>query len=313
MVNRLGYLRVSLLNSCNLNCFYCRPLTNIEEKKYLTQINKFASSIKLLYSTGVRKVRFTGGEPTLYKNLPELISYTKKLDNSIHTSLTSNAVLLQKKARILAESGLDSINISVDTLDRKKFYHLTGENKLTDVLKGIIACLKFIPKVKLNTVMIKGFNDNEVNRLIKFADNLKVDIRFIEYMPTKYTASEYKEFIAGDDIKNNLPFALEPAKSDPSTAARYYRSPDLNIKVGFINPVSHSFCSQCNRIRLTSDGQLYSCLFSTDSFNLFDALKYGYDNASQLIHKLIHEKSFSGCSPFQSSLNNLPSFVNMGG
>ncbi len=313
MINRIKYLRVSLLNSCNLNCFYCRPPQQENDTYVHENFDNFKNSIKLLHTLGIEKIRFTGGEPTLYKQLPELIQFVKKTNPKIHTALTSNAILLKKKAKLLADSGLDSVNISIDTLDETRFCSVTGRNKYNDMIDGIKEAIKHIPKVKLNTVLIRGTNDDEADDLIQFANKLKVDIRFIEFMPTKLNSQNSDQYISGDEIKKSLPYTFTPASSDPSTAARYVSSPDLDIKVGFINPVSHSFCAMCNRIRLTSDGRLYGCLFSGASFNLFESLQQGYDNATREVNQLVANKTYTGCSRKSGDSAFFPSFVNMGG
>lgn len=313
MINRLKYLRVSLLNSCNLNCFYCRPPQEENEQKHSTNFNKFTSSFKLLHSLGIGKIRFTGGEPTLYKKLPDLIHFVKNLDPSIYTGITTNGVLMRQKAKTLADAGLDSVNLSIDTLKKDKFFKMTSRGRWLDVYQGIIESIKYIPKVKLNTVMIRNINDNEAEDLILFANELKIHIRFIEYMPTKHNSKNSDEYISGDDIINRLPYSLTRLRSEKSDASRYYTSPDLDIKIGFINPVSHPFCSGCNRVRLTSDGQLFGCLFSSKSFNLFDALNEGHEEASAKVHGLIKNKIYSGCSLNNNDLSQLPSFINIGG
>ncbi len=313
MINRIKYLRISLLNSCNLNCFYCRPPQQENDTYVSKNYTNYQNSIKLLHTLGVEKIRFTGGEPTLYKQLPELMQFVKKTDPNIHTAMTSNAILLKKKAEQFADAGLDSVNISIDTLKAKKFCSVTGRDKWQDMIDGIEESIKYIPKVKLNTVLIRGTNDDEANDLIQFANRLKIDIRFIEFMPTKLNSENSEQYISGDEIKKRLPYNFVSTKNDPSTAARYLSSPDLDIKVGFINPVSHSFCAMCNRIRLTSDGRLYGCLFSGASFNLFDSLEQGYETASKEVHRLIAEKTYKGCSRKTGDSAFFPSFVNMGG
>ncbi len=313
MINRLHYLRISLLNSCNLNCFYCRPPQEENEHSHSANFDYFTSSIKLLHSLGVEKIRFTGGEPTLYKKLPDLIRFVKELDSTIYTGITTNAILMNQKVELLAKAGLDSVNLSIDTLQKEKFCRVTGRDRWQDVIDGIKKSIQYIPKVKLNTVIIRNVNDTEVNTLIEFANNLKIDIRFIEFMPTKHKSQNSDEYISGDEIMSRLPYSFTPVKSDESAAARNYTSPDLQINVGFINPVSHSFCSMCNRIRLTSDGHLFGCLFSGTSFNLFEALQNGYENTSSHIRELIRNKTYSGCSINSNSNAHLPSFINIGG
>jgi cyclic pyranopterin phosphate synthase len=311
--NRIQYLRISLLNSCNLNCNYCHPQQAKSKSLISANYEKYYESIKLMHTLGVQKIRFTGGEPTLYKRLSELIQSVKGLDNSILTAITSNGVLLKRKAKVLAGAGLDSVNISIDTLSVRKFQSLTGKNLLPDVIDGIIESIRYIPKVKLNTVMIRNINAAEIDNLIKFSNDLKIDIRFIEYMPTKYNSQNSDAYISGDEIMDRLPYSFTPVKSDKTSAAKYYTSPDLDIKVGFIMPVSHPFCDKCNRIRLTSDGRLFGCLFSGESFNLFEALQNGHENASSKLKELIRNKAFHGCFFNRDNNDRTTSFINIGG
>jgi cyclic pyranopterin phosphate synthase len=271
------------------------------------------AGIGLLHRLGVEKIRFTGGEPTLYKRLPDLVAHARSLDGSLHLGLTTNGLLLPKLAGRLAAAGLDSVNISLDTQDRERFKSITGVDALDRVVAGIEAAVANIGKVKLNCVLIRGVNDYEAEALVRFADRLSVDIRFIEFMPTRSTPSSDNRYIAGDTIRRRLSFDLTPTVSEAAAAARYYRAPDLKIRVGFINPVSHPFCAECDRLRLASDGQLYGCLFSGHAVNLFELLKRGDNAATTAVNRLIEAKQYLGCAGAAHSSDNLPSFISMGG
>jgi GTP 3',8-cyclase len=313
VINRIQYLRISLLNSCNLNCTYCRPAQVENDKLISGNFINYKNSIKFMLKLGVKKIRFTGGEPTLYKKLPELIQFVKELNPSIYTAITTNGILMKQRAKILADAGLDSVNISIDTLQKRKFQSITCKDKFEDVIDGIKYSIKELPKVKLNIVTIRNFNHQEVHQLIQFANSLNVDIRFIEYMPTRYNSHNNDEYMSGNNLMKLLPYNFKHVQSDKSSAAKYYTSDDLSINVGFINPVSHSFCENCNRIRLTSDGRLFGCLFSGASFNLFDTLKKGYNHTKSETETLIRNKKYSGCSLTTNNQSKFPSFVNMGG
>jgi cyclic pyranopterin phosphate synthase len=216
-------------------------------------------------------------------------------------------------ARLLADAGLDSINVSIDTLDPDKFEYLTGSYRLPQVLSGISAAAEYIGTVKLNCVLIRGFNDNEVKRLIGFANRHRLDIRFIEFMPNRYSAPDDPRFVSSEEIRGRLPWNFESLPGKPGNAARYYSSPDLNIKVGFIDSVSHPFCNGCDRIRLAADGSLYRCLYGTDNINLFDLLETDADKAMSEYEKLIAAKrSFRFRAPNDTSIS-LPSFSAIGG
>ena len=220
---------------------------------------------------------------------------------------------MERQAQALAAAGLDSVNVSLDTIDKDKFRIITGVNKLENVLAGIRQAIRYIPVVKLNCILIKGVNDDEIEAMITMANSLKISLRFIEYMPTKNNADSMRKYISGDDVKASLSYNLSPIKSEPGTAAKYYRSPELDILVGFINPVSHSFCADCTRIRLASDGALYGCLFSGQSINLFELIKNGDNAAVEEINKLVASKQYLGCTGGILTKDNLPSFLNMGG
>ncbi len=313
-LNRIEYLRISLLTACNLNCRYCRPVdSRVPTTHSEADPVKLASAIAFLCGLGVRKIRFTGGEPTLYTLLPETISLTKRRAAGIHTCLTTNGLLLARQAATLADSGLDSVNISLDTIRSGRFRAITGTDGLSNVLDGITAAQRYIASVKLNCVVMRGVNDDEVEELITFADSRGVDIRFIEYMPTSLRAHESRGYLSSESLISRLPYELSPIEQTDSSAARYYRSTDLRIRVGFISPVSRPFCKSCNRVRLTSDGKLYSCLFSEESLNLFDLLQSGQDLAVEQIHSLISTKRFAGCSDVGAAGYCRPAFVVMGG
>lgn len=307
-----GYLRISLLSACNLRCSYCKPDSK-RLPSITAPIDRMRSAIQFLYRFGIRKIRFTGGEPTLYKGLSELVSFVKSMDGDIHTAVTSNGVFLRSKAGELAVAGLDSINVSLDTLDSVKFHMLTGSDVLDDVISGIDAAARHIGNVKLNCVLIRDFNDKEADRLISFAANRGLDIRFIEFMPNRYSAPGDPRFVSGEEIRNQLPWDFRRLPGNPNSAARYYSASPLKIKIGFISPVSHPFCASCNRIRLTADGLLYNCLYDSTRLNLFDLLENDPERAQAEFEKLLRAKRFSGCNSNIHFAETLPSFSAIGG
>lgn len=307
-----GYLRVSLLSACNLQCSYCLPAGKRRPTIFAPD-DRVRSAIRLLHHFGIRKIRFTGGEPTLSKSLCELVSFVKALDGDIHTAITSNGVLLASKAQALSAAGLDSANISLDTLDPAKFRALTGRDYLDRVISGIYAAAKHIGSVKLNCVLMQGINDDETEKLILFADSRGLDLRFIEFMPNRYSALGDPRFVSSDEILDRLPWDLRPLPGRPNGAARYYTAPSLAIKVGFISPVSHPFCDGCDRVRLTAGGLLYTCLYDSSSINLFDLLTADYGRARTAFDELMRLKQFGGCRSTTGSATTLPSFFAMGG
>lgn len=312
-INRLPrYLRVSLLSACNFNCSYCRP-EGLAEPALVASADKLCAAIEFLYRAGIRKVRFTGGEPTLHKDLATVVARVKAMDSSVHTAITTNGVLLESLAPGLASAGLDSANISLDTLDRVRFQSITCRDQLDRVVGGIDAAAHYINRVKLNCVLVRGTNDAEVPDLIRFADERRLDIRFIEYMPNRFSAPGDPRFISGDEIRGRLPWDLSPLPVKPASAARYYTAPDLKIRVGFISPISHPFCNGCDRIRLAADGMLYACLFDSGAINLYDVMAIGSRRAKAELAKLVELKRFGGCRGAVDRPGDLPSFSTLGG
>lgn len=314
MNKNMYYLRISLLKVCNFNCFYCRPPSYSDcDPREFTKPETFISSISLLHRMGINKIRFTGGEPTLYKELPDLIAHTKTLDRNIRIAITTNGRLLTRLAPILGKSGLNSVNISLDTISPQKFKNITGVDCFDKVVNGIKNAKDNIEDVKLNCVVIKGTNDEELGEMVDFANDLGVDIRFIEYMPTRHNAEGDRGFVSGKKSIDSIGHKFYPVKTEKSSPARYFGSDTLKIKVGFINSVSQPFCIHCNRIRLAADGNLYTCLFSARTMNVFDLLDEGQNKAVDQIDRFIQGKEFVGCSQPVADAKFLPSFIEIGG
>jgi cyclic pyranopterin phosphate synthase len=278
-----------------------------------SRFDLLASAILSLCRLGVEKVRFTGGEPTLYRRLPELVASVKRHNERVHTALTTNGILMSTLAARLADAGLDSVNISLDTLKPERFKLITSVDRLQDVIGGIEAAIRHTPRVKLNCVMMKGINDDEPAALVRFADTLGIDIRFIELMPSCLTGSNRSLYISAEEVRHRLSIKLIPLARERGKAARYYRSPELRIRVGFIAPVSEPFCTGCDRLRLTSDGHLYGCLFSAEGIDLYQLLDSGEENMAEAIVNLLKFKRHTGGAAQLSSATTWPSFSMVGG
>jgi cyclic pyranopterin phosphate synthase len=310
----VSYLRVSLLNGCNFRCFYCYPRKELPPKPVtVAPLENLKKSIAVLHSLGIRKVRFTGGEPTLYRKLPQLVRFTKELDRSIHVAMTTNGFLMANLAPELADAGLDSVNISLDTLSPSKFPMITRINALERVLDGVHAAVRYIPEVKLNCVVMRGVNDHKIAELVSFADRLRVTVRFIEYMPNRHADTQKQHYISTMEMMSRLPFPLKPLPWSFGASARYYTAKELGIKIGFISPVSRPFCGGCRRIRLASDGTVRSCLFTTGGVNLFSLLDRGRDAAAEAVFRLMLAKQRRRRTGSVRVGKHLPSFVYIGG
>jgi len=267
---QITYLRLSVTELCNLRCRYCMPEDGVCKKRHeemLTQ-EEMIMAIRAAAALGIRKLRITGGEPLVKSNIVELCRAAAAVDGIEEVCLTTNGTLLPKLAAPLREAGVRRLNISLDTLDAEKFRYITRIGNLEDALAGIEASLEAgFDKIKINSVLIGGFNDDEIPTLAALTQRYPVDVRFIELMPM-YDSGDFgpDAFIPYTVVTDRLP-DLSPLPADGGVA-KLYRLPDARGNVGLISPVSAHFCADCNRIRLTADGKLKPCLHSSDEISL---------------------------------------------
>lgn len=285
----INYLRISLTDRCNLRCQYCMPETGIKDKldynKILT-LEEIYDLTKSFVELGINKIRFTGGEPLVRSGILDLISKVSKLPGIKDLAMTTNGMLLKDYAYDLKKAGLNRINISLDTLDEKKYKEITRGGNLSNVLKGIEEAKKVgLTPIKINSVLIGGFNDDEILDLVELTKDNELDIRFIELMPIGEAANFAKEkFIPNSKVLDTVKELTPVINEDISSPAIYYKLSNSKGRVGIINPISCKFCKYCNRIRLTSTGKLKLCLHSNREIDLKSALRDGQD-----IKKLIQE------------------------
>ena len=267
---QITYLRLSVTELCNLRCRYCMPEDGVCKKRHeemLTQ-EEMIMAIRAAAALGIRKLRITGGEPLVKSNIVELCRAAAAVDGIEEVCLTTNGTLLPKLAAPLREAGVRRLNISLDTLDAEKFRYITRIGNLEDALAGIEASLEAgFDKIKINSVLIGGFNDDEIPSLAALTQRYPVDVRFIELMPM-YDSGDFgpDAFIPYTVVTDRLP-DLSPLPADGGVA-KLYRLPGARGNVGLISPVSAHFCADCNRIRLTADGKLKPCLHSSDEISL---------------------------------------------
>ncbi len=274
MIDRYGreirYLRLSVTELCNLRCRYCMPEDGVCKKRHeemLTQ-EEMLSAIRAAASLGIQKLRLTGGEPLVKPNIVRLCEGAARTPGIREICLTTNGLLLPRLAKDLRAAGVNRLNISLDTLDPEKYHYITRRGSLEDALKGIEAALAAgFEKIKLNTVLIGGFNDGEIRPLAELTKQYPVDLRFIELMPM-YDSGDFgpEAFIPYTVVTDTLP-ELEPLPTDGSVA-KLYRLPGARGRVGLISPVSAHFCASCNRIRITADGKIKPCLHSPDELSI---------------------------------------------
>lgn len=266
----IKYLRISLTELCNLRCRYCMPMEGVFKKKHedmLTQ-EEIITAVRAATKLGINKIRLTGGEPLLKKNIVEIVSKIRDIDGVEEICLTTNGTLLSKYAKDLKSAGLTRVNISLDTLNKEKFKYITRIGELKDTLSGIDAALaEDFKKIKLNTVLIGGFNDDEIVDIANLTLKQPTDVRFIELMPM-YDSGDFKEnaFISYkvviEKLKEVYKDGFIESERQKGSVARLYKIKNAKANIGLINPVTDLFCSECNRIRLTADGMIKPCLHS---------------------------------------------------
>ncbi len=293
---KINYLRISLTDRCNFRCVYCMPGKGIKDKLYhedMLSLEDIYVLIKDFVELGIDKVRFTGGEPLVRKDIVDLINKVSKLEGIKDLAMTTNGQLLKQMARPLKEAGLNRVNISLDTLDPVKFLEITRCGDLNAVLEGIDEAINVgLTPVKINTVLIGGVNDNEIRDLIDFTKR-GIDVRFIELMPIGEAANFAKEkFVSTDLVLETVSELVPVEKEDISSPATYYVLPGAKGKVGLINPISCKFCVNCNRIRITSTGKLKLCLHSNREIDLKSALENN-ENIKEIIKNAIWTKEES--------------------
>ncbi|MDP6443525.1 MAG: GTP 3',8-cyclase MoaA [Pirellulaceae bacterium] len=276
-------LRISVTDRCNIRCFYCMPEENVlfSPRNEILTFEEIARFVRVAADMGVNKLRITGGEPLVRAQLPELIKQLKSVNGIDDVALTTNAILLADHAQSLRDAGLDRLNISIDTLSPEVFHRITRRDGLQRVLDGIEAarCAGFT-RTRLNAVAIRGVTESEIEPLGRFARRSNLELRFIEFMPLDADGQWQSEHVLpGEEIRRRLEHcfgALRPApRPDPSQPAVDYAYADGGGAVGFINPVSEPFCSACNRLRITAEGQVRNCLFSTAEWDARSLLRGG--------------------------------------
>ncbi len=289
----INYLRISVTDLCNLRCRYCMPEKGVlkSSHKDILTVEEIYEIAKIFVSLGVNKIRLTGGEPLVRNGILNIVKKIRSLNEIKDLAITTNGVLLKKYARNLKAVGLDRVNISLDTLDEEKYFYITRGGRLKDVFEGIEEVKKVgLSPIKINTVLIDGFNDNEIVDFVNLTKNEDIDIRFIELMPI----GQGVDWVAHNFVSNKLVLdkvgELEKIENIyKSSPAVYYKIPGAKGKVGLINPMSCKFCDECNRIRLTAQGKLKLCLHSNREIDLKERLRKGED-IKELIIKSIVEK-----------------------
>ncbi len=281
----ITYLRMSVTELCNLRCRYCMPEDGVckrEHEQMLTE-EEMITAAAAAASLGIKKLRITGGEPLVKKNIVSICEKTAAIDGIRDVAITTNGVDLPRLAKPLRSAGVKRLNISLDTLSAGKYRYITRRGELDEALRGIYAALEAgFEKIKLNAVLIGGFNDDEIPALARLTEKYPLDVRFIELMPM-YDSGDFgpDAYIPCTTVTEKLP-ELIPAESDGGVA-KLYRLPEGKGNVGLISPVSAHFCASCSRIRLTADGKIKPCLHSDAEYSVkgldYEGMRTQFENA----------------------------------
>ena len=284
-LRKVNYLRVSVTDRCDLRCVYCmKEKMQFLPRKDILTLEEIERLCDNFIDLGVEKIRLTGGEPLVRSDIIKLI---EKLNNKKSTTnlkeitLTTNGTLLKKYAKQLKDNGVERINVSLDTINPEKYNQITRFGNIEKVIDGINEAIDQDIKIKINTVVIKDFNENEIEDLINWTNSKKIDLTFIEVMPMEETdVSREYQFTSLTEIFNNLDKKYKFIQSNHSTGgpARYYVSNNLSTKIGFISPLTNNFCSSCNRVRISSTGKLFMCLGQNDFVDFMDIMRKDYSD-----------------------------------
>jgi cyclic pyranopterin phosphate synthase len=294
---RIGDLRVSVTDRCNFRCQYCMPAEGLPwlERDDVLHFEEIQRLVALLAAMGVSDVRLTGGEPLVRRDFPTLVGMLAPHVEDL--SITTNGYLLERDAEALVRAGATRFNVSIDSLQRDRFFEMTRRDALPRVLRGleVLAGFPEAHPIKVNAVAMRGFTEDEVLPFAHFAREHPYEVRFIEFMPLDADhAWTPDSVLSGAEIRAIIEqrWTLEPVEREPHATARVYRFADGVGSIGFINPVSEPFCGDCNRIRLTADGRLRTCLFSLNETDLRGPLRAGADDAEveQIIRDAVWRK-----------------------
>jgi cyclic pyranopterin phosphate synthase len=279
-------LRVSVTDRCNFRCRYCMPAEGMDwlDRGSLLSFEEIERLVGIMASLGIADVRLTGGEPLARREFPKLVSMLRRIDGIRDLAVTTNGYLLERDAAALVEAGIDRVNVSIDALARDRFHEITRRDALPQTLRGLAAIAAFerVRPIKVNAVAMRDFTEDEVFRFCELARSSEYQVRFIEFMPLDGDrAWSSDQVLTGAEIRALIETRHELVERprEPHATARVYGFVDGGGEIGFINPVSEPFCGDCNRIRMTAEGRLRTCLFSVGETDLREPMRAGADDA----------------------------------
>lgn len=291
LIDRLGRihtsLRVSVTDRCNIRCFYCMPAENVRfrPRSELLTFEEITRFVRVASELGIRKVRLTGGEPLVRAEVPRLVEMLAALPGIEEVALTTNGLLLEQYAADLRRAGLTRLNVSLDAMRDETFQRISRRSGVDKVLRGIFAARQAgFERIRLNAVAIRGITEDEIIPLTRFARDNDLELRFIEFMPLDAEQHwQAEQVLRGEEIRRRIEDHFVPLRaverSDPSQPAVDFAFEDGIGRIGFINPITQPFCENCNRLRITAEGQVRNCLFSTEEWDARRILRQGGTDA----------------------------------
>lgn len=307
------YLRVSITDRCNLRCIYCHPLDGCDfvERKEILRLEEIYHIVQLFVECGIRKVRLTGGEPLVRKNIVYLVEKLAGIEGIEELALTTNGVLLESLAAELKDAGLHRVNISMDSTDREIYKQITGFDLLPTVTKGIYKALEVgLRPVKINSVIMRSINVSQIPLLAQMSVRLPVTVRFIEYCPTSKYAKPASDYMPTSKVREIIEFEfghlLPVIAGGTSGPASYFKIKNSTGTIGFISGRSSILCQSCNRLRLTSEGKIVPCLYSSHHYDIKKLIRAGAgdEEVMKLLKKILQEKS--NHTKLNSSVRDIP-------
>jgi cyclic pyranopterin phosphate synthase len=279
-------LRVSVTDRCNFRCQYCMPADGLPwlERSQVLTFEEIERVVRLMVRMGIEDVRLTGGEPLVRREFPRLVSMLSPIEGLKDLSLTTNGYLLERDAAALVAAGISRVNVSIDSLQRDRFFHITRRDSLPQVLRGLDALAQHpeVHPIKVNAVAMRDFTEQEAIPFAEFARSTAFQVRFIEFMPLDADQAWTPDAVlTGEELRQiiHTVYPIEELPREPSATARVFRFADGKGEIGFINPVSEPFCADCNRVRITAEGKLRTCLFSLHETDLREHLRSGASDA----------------------------------
>jgi GTP 3',8-cyclase len=309
-----NYLRISLTDACNMRCKYCMPLGNYHAgpSSKLMKPAEIETIAKVFVQLGVNKIRLTGGEPLVRKEFSEIASLLSQLPVSL--AISTNGLLVDRFLDVLIRHNIHSVNISLDALDEQSFKAITRNGELSKIINNIQLLLRHQFQVKINMVVMKGVNENEMLQLAGLCKNFPIELRFIEFMPFDGNLWNREKLVSYAEMLEilNTAFVLKKLEDDPHDTTKKYAAEGCPGTIGFITTITSPFCEGCNRLRITSDGKMKNCLFAKSETDLLQSLRNGED-LIPLIAETVGQKKFSlgGQTEFEKFENR--SMIQIGG